>query len=99
MTRSYSARLNTAPEVMFRTIGDESVILNLNNERYLGLDAVGTRMWTLLNGLGSIQEAYESLLAEFDVEPVRLRHDLNELIDQLLEHGLIEITAAENVTE
>ena len=99
MTRSYSARLNTAPDVMFRTIGDESVILNLNNEQYLGLDTVGTRMWTLLNGSGSIQEAYESLLAEFDVEPVRLRNDLNELIDQLLEHGLIEITSSDNVTE
>jgi hypothetical protein len=96
MTPSYSARLNTAPEVLFRTIGEESVILNLNSERYLGLDAVGTRIWTLLNGSGSIQEAYETLLAEFDVEPGRLRDDLNELIDQLLEHGLIEITNAGN---
>jgi hypothetical protein len=99
MSRSYSARLNIAPEVMFRVIGDESVFLNLNSEQYLGLDTVGTRIWTLLNGSGSIQEAYESLLAEFDVEPVRLRDDLNEFIDQLLDQGLIEITAAENVTE
>jgi len=34
--------------------------LNLKREDYLGLDAVGTRMWTLLTEMDSIQNAYEN---------------------------------------
>lgn len=76
---------------MLRIIGDEAVILNLKSELYLGLNPVGTRIWTVLHDAPSIQAAYESLLAEFDVEPERLRQDMDELVDQLLAQGLIEL--------
>ena len=76
---------------MLRVIGDEAVILNLKSELYLGLNPVGTRMWTMLQGASSIQEAFESFLAEFDVEPERLYQDLNTFLDQMLEQGLIEL--------
>ena len=46
MTISSAMRIAVAPDVMFRIVGDESVILHLKSETYLGLDPVGTRMWT-----------------------------------------------------
>ena len=95
MDHAYSSRLSAASGILFRLVGDEAVILNLKSEKYLGLDPIGTRIWTLLNCSGSIQEAYESLVAEFDVDPARLREDLDDLTDQLLEQGLIEITPVE----
>ena len=91
MPRSFSSRVNTAPDVMLRVIGEEAVILNLKSELYLGLDPVGTRMWMVLHGATSIQAAYELLLAEFEVEPERLRRDMDNLLDQMLEQGLIEL--------
>ena len=45
----FSSRITTAPDVMFRIIGDEAVILNLKSELYLGLNPVGTRFWTALH--------------------------------------------------
>ena len=96
MQRSFSSRVNTAPDVMLRIIGEEAVILNLKSELYLGLDPVGTRMWMVLHGAPSIQAAYELLLAEFRrVEPERLRRDLDKLLEQMLEHGLIELQPVE----
>jgi hypothetical protein len=95
MPRSFSSRVNTAPDVMLRLIGEEAVILNLKSELYLGLDLVGTRMWMVLHAAPSIQAAYELLLAEFEVEPERLRRDLDKLVDQMLEQGLIELQAGE----
>jgi hypothetical protein len=95
MPRPFSCRVNTAPDVMLRVIGDEAVILNLKSELYLGLDPVGTRMWMVLHSAPSIQDAYESLLAEFDVEPKRLRRDLDKLLDQMIEQGLIELQPGE----
>ena len=37
-----------------------------------------------------LEAAYEELLQEYDVEPARLRADVGEFIDQLLEQKLIE---------
>jgi hypothetical protein len=97
MPHEGSSRVTTASGVMLRIIGDEAVILNLKSELYLGLDPVGTRIWTVLHGAPSIQAAYESLLTEFDVTPERLRQDMDELLDQLLAQGLIELAAGEAV--
>jgi len=94
MPHSFSACVRVAPDVMFRLVGDEGVIVNLNTERYLGLNAVGTRMWTVLGNVGSIAAAYEQLLQEYDVEPARLRADLDEFIDRLLGQQLIETRPA-----
>jgi hypothetical protein len=97
MSHDFCSRVTTAPNVMLRVIGDEAVILNLKSGLYLGLDPVGTRIWTVLNSAPSIQAAYESLLTEYDVGPERLRQDLDELLDKLLEQGLIEIAPGEAV--
>jgi coenzyme PQQ synthesis protein D (PqqD) len=97
MSHDFCSRVTTAPNVMLRVIGDEAVILNLKSGLYLGLDPVGTRIWTVLNNAPSIQAAYESLLTEYDVEPERLRQDLDELLDKLLEQGLIETAPGEAV--
>ena len=91
MALSFSNSVAAAPDVMFRMVGDEIVLLNLKTELYLGADAVGSRMWTVLTESDSIQSAYDSLLTEFDVEARELRRDLEEFIGKLLEQGLIEI--------
>jgi hypothetical protein len=91
MVLSFSDRVRIAPEVMIREIGGESVILDLKTERYLGLDEVGTRMWQVLMDSASIQSAYDTLLAEYEVAPERLERDLRELLDQLLKNVLVTI--------
>jgi hypothetical protein len=39
---SFADRATHSPDVMFRTVGDEAVLMNLKTELYLGLDPVGT---------------------------------------------------------
>jgi hypothetical protein len=97
MPRQFSSRVTSAPDVMLRIIGDEAVILNLKSELYLGLDPVGTRMRTVLQNSPSIEAAHAALLDEFEVEPERLRQDLDKLLDQMLEQGLIELHPGEAV--
>ena len=79
------------PHVLVRHLDGESVLLNLESERYFGLDATGTRMWELVTTQPSIGLAYEELLEEFDVEPEALRNDLTELVSGLVENGLLEL--------
>jgi hypothetical protein len=88
---AFSSKVIVPETVLFRELDGESVLLNLNTESYLGLDDVGTRMWTLLTTEPSIQAAYVRLLAEYDVTPDALRHDVEVLLGQMLEHGLVEV--------
>lgn len=90
MTHLFSERVRVAPDVLFRLVGDEGVLLNLNTGEYLGLNASGTRMWDVITTASSIQTAYDALLQEYDVEPARLHADLAEFIDQLRAKRLIE---------
>jgi len=75
---------------MVRQVGDEAVLLNLKTEKYLGLDDVSNRIWQVLTSGGTIQAAYDALLAEFEVDPGKLRADLDEFVQQLLQYGLVE---------
>ena len=86
----YSHRVTVASDVLFRQMGDEAVVLNLKTELYLGLDAVGTRIWAVLQDAPTIQAAYESLLDEYDVDPERLRQDLGEFLSELVDQELVE---------
>ncbi|HET8671378.1 MAG TPA: PqqD family protein [Candidatus Saccharimonadales bacterium] len=91
MVIPFSTRISIPPDVLVSALAGESVLLNLKSEKYFGLDEVGTRMWGVLTSSGSIQEAYETLLAEYDVEAELLRKDLTDLIEKLVEQGLIEV--------
>ena len=76
-------------DVVFRVLGDEAVILNLSTGIYFGLDIVGTRMWQLISENGSTEKVREALLAEYEVEEGQLRRDLDLLIQQLKDKGLL----------
>ena len=80
---------------MVRTVGEESVILNLKTEIYLGLNPVGAQMWAALIESSSIQQAYEQILAAFDVSDEELRRDLEEFVGKLLEYQLVDVKAGE----
>jgi hypothetical protein len=73
---------------------EESVLLNLDNESYYGLDDVGTRMLSVLNSSDSLQSAWLQLVDEYDVDREVLRDDLVSLVERLLEQGLVEVSPA-----
>ena len=93
MTISFRDRVKVPDEVLISGLQGESVLLNLESERYFGLDDVGTRMMSVLTNAPSIQAAYETLLEEYDVESEVLRNDLASIIEQLVEQGLVEIVS------
>ena len=79
---------------MISRLQEESVLLNLDNERYYGLDDVGTRMLSVLTSSDSVQSAWLQLVDEYDVDREVLREDLVTLVERLLEQGLVEVSPA-----
>jgi len=92
---SFANRAETLPHVLVRFLDKESVLLNLETERYYGLDETGTRMWQVLTSAPSIETAFRELQDEFDVEPGLLRLHLSELLARLVDNGLLHIEPAD----
>jgi hypothetical protein len=76
--------------VIYRDLDGEAVILNLKTGVYFGLDTVGTRMWALISEHGRREKVLEVMLTEYEVDDQRLGSDLDNLVTQLLDHGLLE---------
>jgi len=91
MPLSFNTKLTVPEDVLLKEIRGESVLLNLDKESYFGLDKVGTRMWTALSESESIKTAYDLLLDRYDVEAELLRRDLFDLVQTLVDHGLLQI--------
>lgn len=91
MNITLSHQAQPADDVLFQQVGDEAVLLKLASENYFGLDAVGTRIWALLNEDSGLKRAYDILIDEYEVEPDLLERDLLELVERMADAGLVVV--------
>jgi coenzyme PQQ synthesis protein D (PqqD) len=89
MELSLRHSITVAPDIVFREVDGEAVILNLETGFYFGLDQVGTRIWQLIQEHGSLQKVFETMCDEFDVGSDALERDLLGLMDELCVKGLV----------
>lgn len=81
------------PSVLAREVGGEMVLLDPHRGVYYGLNEVGHRIWTLLSEGRSVAEIEGRLLAEYDAPSAAIQEDLQTLLRELCDHGLIEKVA------
>lgn len=81
-----------ASEQISSDLGGEAVILDLEAGVYYGLDAVGARVWELLQQPRAVAGLRDAILAEFDVEPERCERDLLALLQELAANRLIQVS-------
>jgi hypothetical protein len=70
---------------------EEVIILGLETDQYYSLNAVGARLWQLLEQDLTLQEMHAVLLVEYEVAPDVLWEDLTRLIEALAAEHLIAI--------
>lgn len=75
-------------DAVFRELNGESVVLNLETGMYYGLDAVGTTVWRAIEPKGTLRQALDRVVAEFDTEQSAVEADLLDLAARLIEKGL-----------
>lgn len=73
-------------------LAGEAAILNLKNGVYYGLNPLGARIWNLIQEPRKFGEIRDTLLGEYEVDAPRLESDLRDLLAQLAEQQLIEIS-------
>ncbi len=89
---SLDRQVAIADATVFRELDGEAVILQLDDGVYFGLDAVGTRLWRLIEAHGNLRVVFDAALAEFDVAPEVLERDLLQLVAELADKRLVVVT-------
>jgi len=83
--------IEISSEVLTQEVDGETVILDLKSESYFGLNEVGTRIWQLLQEQEDIQTITETMLNEYDMEEEQLEKDIQNLLTQLNNAGIVTL--------
>jgi len=86
-------RVEISDGVIWRDLGGDVVILNVETGVYFGLDGSGGQIWRELVKHGTIEKTFQSLKQQFDIEPDELRRDLDALVDQFVQKRLVQLIA------
>lgn len=89
-------RVELGDDVTWCDIQNDVVILNVGTGVYFGLEGAGGQMWRELVEHQSLEKAFEALKKQFDVKPDDLRRDLENMVHQLVEKGLVSLVAEPN---
>ncbi len=80
--------------VLCSPVANEAVLLELESGRYFGLNEVGARVWALLQQEPDLGSVEARLIDEYEVDPETLRRDLQRLVDELVQAGLLQVETA-----
>jgi hypothetical protein len=72
-------------------LGAEAAILDMAKGVYYGLDPVGAHIWTLLQTPQRVAGLRDAVMREYEVEPEQCRADVIELLERMLDEGLIQV--------
>jgi hypothetical protein len=84
--------ISVTKEAVHCDLEDEVVILGLKDGVYYGLNPVGAFIWNLVQNPITVKEIKEAILNEYDVEEDVCEKDLLELLDNLMDKNLIEVS-------
>lgn len=83
-------KVSVSSQAVARTVGQDTIILDLQSGMYFGLDPIGARIWQLMEDERALSEICDTLLGEFEVERSRLEADILKLAQDLLDKKLID---------
>ncbi|MGH3612590.1 MAG: PqqD family protein [Pseudonocardia sp.] len=77
-------------DVSARTLGDQTIVLDLRSSRYLTVSGVGVRLFELLAEERSLAELTDSITSEYEVDDERALQDTTAFLDALRAASLLE---------
>ncbi len=81
--------MRRSDHAMARELDGEIIILDVPSGRYFGINDVGALVWGLLDGTRDRDAIVDAVTAEFDVDRDTAAADLDALLDQLVDAGLV----------
>ncbi len=82
-------RLATSPDVLEAELAGEAVLLHLGTKRYFQLNSTGAVIWAGVRDGLPRADVVARLVTEFDAPPDEAERELDRLLDELRERGLV----------
>ncbi len=79
-------------------IHGEMVLMNLEKGRYYGLDDIGSDIFRRLREPVLVSALCKDLAREYRAEAAAVEHDVLELLESMLEQGLVIIAPEDSAT-
>lgn len=70
--------------VTYERVDDGVVVVSIPRGAYFGLDEVASEVWSVVTAGGTVEQAVESILEQYDVGRAEARRDVLELVDRWL---------------
>ena len=83
--------IRKSQRIVWETLDNEGVLLNLDNGNYFSLNEVGVAIWEELEGDASIQEVTCAIAKKYAIAYQEALPDVFLFIDMLLKRGLVQI--------
>jgi cell division septum initiation protein DivIVA len=77
------------PNVLFKRLGEEMVLFNLDTDHFYELNGPAARFWELLSAGHNTTQASERMLDEYEVERDQLASEAVALLASLQQEGLV----------
>jgi hypothetical protein len=78
------------PDVVFKLLDDEAVLVHLGTNRIFTLTPTGARFWQLLVAGNDRDAIAEQLLEEYDVSRPEVTAEIDALVRELAAEGLVD---------
>lgn len=79
------------PSLLASQVNDDLVLFSAERGMYYGTQAVGGRIWSLIQDEVSVSGICDQLLAEFSVERETCERDVLQFLEQLETEGLVMV--------
>ena len=89
-------RVRRIVDVLDAEIDDQSVMMDIEQGSYFGLNKTGTRIWALLAEPMVISELCDRLTEEFEVPREQCERQLVDFLGSLLDRGLLQVVTDES---
>jgi len=77
--------------VLFKRLGDETVLFHLETDRFYELNGTAARFWELLHAGCDVAEIRERMLQEFEVDPDQFTGETDTLLALLTKEDLVSV--------
>lgn len=91
MNLSVDSTVVSSSTLVSAELGEEVILLHLENGLYFGLDNVSARIWKMLETPTTVRGIEQVLLEEYDIEPDRCHDEVMRLLSDLIDEGLVKV--------
>ena len=89
-------RVRRVADVMDAEIDDQTVMMDIEQGSYFGLNQMGTRIWALLAEPMVIGDLCDQFTEQFDVPREQCEGQVIDFLGSLLDRGLLQVVTDES---